>query len=114
MRDLEELARSTFATCDAVLTETCVHLPHLSQRLRMRDLLDELGVASFPLSPDRAHRDEVFDWLAKYAEHEPDWADACLAVVCGRNSKAKVWTYDGEFRTTWRRPDGTRIPLATA
>ena len=114
VRQLNAFARSTFATCDAVLTEACFHLPHSSQRLRLRDLLDELAIESLPALPDSSYRDEVFGWLAKYAEHEPDWADACLAVVCGRNSKAKVWTYDGEFRTTWRRPDGTRIPLATA
>ena len=35
------------------------------------------------------------------------------AVLCGRDKALKVWTYDGEFRTTWRRPDGTAIPLAT-
>jgi hypothetical protein len=25
----------------------------------------------------------------------------------------KVWTYDREFLTLWRRRDGTAIPLAT-
>ena len=39
-----------------------------------------------------------------YADHEPDWADACLAVLSGRDHDLKVWTYDREFRTTWRRP----------
>ena len=39
-------------------------------------------------------------------------ADAYLAVVSGKRKGSKVWTYDREFRTTWRRPDGTRIPLA--
>ena len=54
----------------------------------------------------------MFRWLDRYAEHEPDWADGYLAVVSSRERKAKVWTYDSEFRTTWRRLDGTRIPLA--
>jgi hypothetical protein len=54
---------------------------------------------------------DVLDWLVKYADHEPDWADGCLAVLSGRNKDAKVWTYDREFRTTWRRPNGTAIPL---
>jgi predicted nucleic acid-binding protein len=54
----------------------------------------------------------VFHWLTKYAEHEPDWADACIAVLCGHDKRLKVWTYDREFRTTWRRLDGTVIPMA--
>jgi hypothetical protein len=28
---------------------------------------------------------EVLDWLTKYADHEPDWADACLAVLSARD-----------------------------
>ena len=41
-------------------------------------------------------------------------ADAYLAVVSGIERRFKVWTYDSEFRTTWRRADGTRIPLAVS
>jgi predicted nucleic acid-binding protein len=55
---------------------------------------------------------DAMDWLARYAKHEPDWADACLAVVSGHDRQIKIWTFDREFRTTWRRPNGTRIPLA--
>ena len=55
---------------------------------------------------------EVLDWLTKYADHEPDWADACLAILSERDKNLKVWTYDREFRTTWRRSNGTVIPLA--
>jgi hypothetical protein len=55
-------------------------------------------------------------WLRRFNEnnvdYQLDWADACRAVLCGRERDAKVWTYDREFRTTWRRPDGTAIPLA--
>lgn len=52
--------------------------------------------------------------MTRYREHDPDWADAYLAVVAGTDPRFKVWTYDREFRTTWRRPDGTPIPLAMA
>jgi hypothetical protein len=52
------------------------------------------------------------DWLAKYADDEPDWADACLAALSGRDKDLTVWTYDREFQTTWRRLNGTAIPLA--
>lgn len=109
---LESLAAEAFAVCDAVLTEACFHLPYRAQRLRLRALLNDLGVESVAAVPERDFWSEVFDWLAKYAEHQPDWADACLAVLSGRDKDLAIWTYDREFRTTWRRPDGTIIPLA--
>jgi hypothetical protein len=54
----------------------------------------------------------VLAWLLEHADHHPDWTDACLAVLSGRDSTLQVWTYDREFRATWRRPDGSAIPLA--
>ena len=59
-----------------------------------------------------AFRLDVFQWLAKYADHEPDWTDGCIAVLSGYHDRLKVWTYDREFKTTWRRQDGSSIPLA--
>jgi hypothetical protein len=92
--------------------ESCFHLPHQAQRQRLRALLEELAVVSVPGTHDRSFWFEVLHWLIKYAEHEPDWADGCIAVLSGRDKQLKVWTYDREFRTTWRRPDGTVIPAA--
>jgi predicted nucleic acid-binding protein len=112
VKQLEALATDEFTLCDAVLTEVCFHLPHPSQRFRLRTVLDALGVQPRPIPNERAFWFEVLDWLAKYADHDPDWTDACLAVLSGRDKNVKVWTYDREFRTTWRRPDGTTIPLA--
>ncbi len=112
LNHLESLAAEEFAICEAVLTETCFHLPHASQRYRLRAILHELSIEPLPATPERAFWLEVFDWLAKYADHEPDWADGCLAVLSGRDRDLKVWTYDREFWTTWRRPDGTTIPMA--
>ena len=112
VKHLESLSASEFAVCDAVLTETCFHLPYPSQRQRLRALLDDLRAQPVPAANDSAFWLEVFDWLIKYAEHEPDWADGCLVVLSGRDTDSKVWTYDREFRTTWRRPNGTAIPLA--
>lgn len=74
-------------------------------------MLDELRIESLATG-DATFRAEVFAWLAKYSDHEPDWADACLALLCGRDTKLKVWTYDREFRTARRRFDGKAIPLA--
>lgn len=78
----------------------------------MHHLLRELRIRSLAVPDNDGLWAEVFAWLARYAEHEPDFADAHLAALCGRDSHLKVWTYDREFRDMWRRPDGTRIPLA--
>lgn len=111
VRQLASIAADGLAVCEAVLTETCFHLPHDSQRQRLRALLERLDVQPLSQECETGFWLDVFDWLAKYADHEPDWADACLAVLSGRDHDLKVWTYDREFRTTWRRPDGTAIPL---
>ena len=29
---------------------------------------------------------EIVDWMLKYADHDPDWADACLAVWSGHDA----------------------------
>lgn len=112
VKQLEKLASAGLCTCEAVLMECCFHLPHRQQRQRLRTLLDALAISSLLASSDLRFWSDVLEWLTKYAEHEPDWADACIAILCGYDRRLKVWTYDREFRTTWRRPDGTLIPLA--
>jgi predicted nucleic acid-binding protein len=112
VRHLESLASNPLATCDAVLTEACFHLPNPSQRHRLEALLRELDIDPVPATGDADFWADTFRWLAKYADHEPDWADACLAVLSGRDRQIRIWTYDREFRTTWRRPNGTAISLA--
>ena len=112
VKHLESLADDEFAICDAVLTEACFHLPHRSQRQRLRALLHDLNVLPRPVVYEGQFWLEALDWLAKYADQEPDWADACIAVLSGRDKTLQVWTYDREFRRTWRRPNGTAIPLA--
>lgn len=112
LKHLESIGSNEFAVCNAVLTEACFHLPHRSQRQRLRALLHDLGVQPVPVTNESTFWLELLDWLTKYADHQPDWADGCLAVLSGRDKDAEVWTYDREFRTTWRRPNGTVIPLA--
>lgn len=112
IKHLERLAGEAFVVGEPVVTETCFHLPHSSQRQRLHALLHDLGIEPIPVRHERAFWWEVFDWLIKYADHEPDWADAYLAVLSGYDKSLKVWTYDREFRTTWRRPDGTAVPMA--
>lgn len=112
LKHLESLATREFAVCSAVLTEACFHLSQLAQRRRLRGLLDGLRTRPHPAEHEPGFGADVFDWIFKYADHEPDWADACLAVLSGADVRLKVWTYDREFRTIWRRPDGTAIPMA--
>jgi predicted nucleic acid-binding protein len=110
--DLDRLARHPLASCSPVLTEACFLLAHPVQRERLRRLLVELPVRPVAVADEGAIWEDAFRWINRYAEHEPDWADAYLAVLSGRERRALVWTYDREFRMTWRRLDGGRIPLA--
>ena len=110
--DFRSLARRRLVVCEPVLTETCFHLTHSVHRRRLRAIIDEFGMQSVDVDDDHAFWLAVCDWLIKYTDHDPDWADGCLAVLSGYDTRLKVWTYDGEFRTTWRRPDGSAIPLA--
>ena len=112
VKHLESLAANAFGTCDAVLTEACFHLPYRSQRQRLRKLLRELDVEPVPSDLDARFWSDTLEWIEKYAEHEPDWADACMAVLSGHDRHTKIWTYDREFRTIWRRLNGTVISIA--
>jgi predicted nucleic acid-binding protein len=112
LSDLDHVAKRGIVLCEPVLTEACFLLSHAVQRARLERLIVELRMTPLAVEDELALRAEVFRWLARYAEHDPDWADGYLAVVSGRDKSAKVWTYDREFRTTWRRPGGARIPLA--
>ena len=93
-----------------VLTEAHFHLRSPRQRLRLAGVLDRLDLTIADVDPTTL--DEVFRWLGRYATHQPDFADACLAVLSGGDRRLKVWTHDAEFETIWRRPDGSPIPLA--
>ena len=105
-RDLERLAREEFHVMPVVLTEACFILQASAQRARLAELL--AGVRARQASePSWA---KVFEWLSRYAEHEPDWVDASLVVTASRDKR--VWTYDEEFRNVWRRMDGSSVPLA--
>jgi predicted nucleic acid-binding protein len=110
--DLDRLARRPLFVCGPVVTETCFLLEHRIHRQRLERLIRELAIQPLAVEEEGRVWSAVFQWLEKYADHAPDWADGYLAVASGLLPGARVWTYDGEFRTTWRRPDGKRIPLA--
>lgn len=110
--DLRRLVGEDLLITPPVLAETCFGLPSAHHRARVHDLIQELHMRPCGVADGPHLWDEVFAWLARYAEHGPDWTDAYLAVLCGRDRALKVWTYDAEFARVWRRPDGSRIPLA--
>ena len=112
LRDLKALSRSQFAVCEPVLSEACFHLFAPQQRHRLQRTLEGLDILPVTVEEVQAFWRDVFDWLNGYSEHEPDWADGYLAVLCGLDRKYKVWTYDAEFRTIWRKPNGSPIPMA--
>jgi len=109
-RDLKRFEKRELGVTAAVLTECVFLLSAKYLRERLAFLLEQLAVAPVELEPPWWK--EVFDWLDRYAEHEPDFADAQLAIISGRKTADKVWTYDKEFRHIWRRLDGSKIPLA--
>jgi predicted nucleic acid-binding protein len=110
--DLKRLGSRKLFLSSPVLTEVCFALPHRYQRARLRDLIEAFDIQPCPVLREEILWDEVFQWLIDYSEHEPDWTDGYLAVLCGREKEFKLWTYDKEFRAVWRRPDGSRIPMA--
>lgn len=111
LRDLARVSKEPLVLCAPVLTEACYLLQRPVQRARLVDTLGALSVVAYRDDEEERLWREVFQWLAEYQEHQPDWADAYLAVVSGKDHRFRVWTYDREFRTIWRRPDGTTIPL---
>jgi predicted nucleic acid-binding protein len=107
-RHLRTLKGSPLVVTWAVLAESYFLLVRPFERQRLRFLLDSLGVGEAPAIA----RGAVLDWMEAYGEHEPDLADAELVVLTQSRGR-KVWTYDSEFSTVWRRPDGTRVPVAS-
>jgi predicted nucleic acid-binding protein len=107
LTDLGKL-RGPYGILDAVLVETYFLLGDRYLRERVRFTLTRLAVRHVSMQPDGWNG--VFDWLEKYAGHEPDLCDAMLAVTAGRDNLT-LWTYDREFQQLWRTPDGQKLKL---
>jgi predicted nucleic acid-binding protein len=107
--DLTHLTDPSFVVTVPVLTETYFHLPSRIARQKLRAMLQELEVSVQEIAGSIVAAS--MDWLDAYADHEPDLADAVTVVLSAEIGGSQVWTYDREFRTTWRKPDGSAIPL---
>ncbi len=108
--DLERLADPSFVVTVSVLTEAYFHLRSAVARRKLRALMAELHVSVLDITAATVAASTA--WMDRYADHEPDFADAITVVLSAEIEGCRVWTYDREFRTTWRRPDGSAVPLA--
>lgn len=52
----------------------------------------------------------AFQWLQRYAEHAPDFADGWLVAAADQEGAA-VWTFDSGFKSVWRTLSGKRVKL---
>ncbi len=111
LRDLDHLGRGPLAVAQPVLTEACFLLGSPGLRRRLDRVLSELEFVPLPIVDERQWWKDVIGWLAQYHEHDPDLADGWLVVAASRQKRARIWTCDSEFRTTWRRLDGGSIAL---
>jgi predicted nucleic acid-binding protein len=105
VRDLEKHARDELCVPAVVLCEACFLLATKAQRARLRELLAAMHVSEIR----EPRSDDVFEWLERYADHEPDWVDGCLVVLAGHEHR--IWTYDREFRAIWRNVDGGALSI---
>src|SRR5437879_5495794 len=96
-RDLRKIA-GPFGLTSVVLSEACFLMPETYLRERLRLLLARLPIG--PIELEDPWWSDVFDWLVRYAEHEPDLCDAMLAVLASRKA-CPIWTYDSEFKRLW-------------
>ncbi len=111
LSECRHLREEGLVTCEAVVTEACFHLKEPHERLRLASTLKDLRIGHVSWPPPGPPWSTVLEWMARYAEHRPDWADASIAVLSGLDKTLSVWTFDSEFRTIWKRPDGTAIPV---
>lgn len=106
-RDLNKLS-GPFGVMSAVLAETCFLLEAGYLRQRLSLLLERIPATAIEL--EAPWWGEVFTWLHRYADHDPDLCDALL-VTQSHRIKAAIWTYDSDFKTVWRNRDGKKPTL---
>lgn len=109
VNDLKKLSRCRLTTTGAVLSEATFALPRDDQRARLSAFLDRLAIAAVTYDSELDTRRRVFAWMARYAEHCPDYADAELCVLAGQKAGTRIWTYDSEFKSVWRTEKGRSL-----
>lgn len=108
--DAARMAGRPLCVTSAILAEAYFHLRSAAARRKLRALLSELRFTLQDVSDTSLAA--ALDWMDRYADQEPDFADAVTVTLSAELSGCSVWTYDREFRTIWRRADGSPVPLA--
>jgi predicted nucleic acid-binding protein len=110
--EFEKLRRDDLRLISPVLVESTHILQHPMLRARLHSAMANLDIVPYRMEDENSLWHECFGWLMKYADQSPDITDAFLVILSHFDRKLKVWTYDSEFWTVWRRPDGSPVPLA--
>ncbi len=110
-RDITGIRDTDFGITAFVLSEVCSFLCSAREYVALETLLLGLNIKHVE-SEQFVTAQDVLKWMQKYASHRPDFADAHLVLLCSKLPKCRVWTYDQEFVTQWRRPDGSAVPMA--
>jgi predicted nucleic acid-binding protein len=108
--ELRSLRVGQLRVTSPVLTETW-HL--LGEPWLRKILIHWLTGSRVPIScpvEERGAMGDVWRWLEKYGDQDPDFTDAYL-VIASADKRSSVWTFDGEFAEIWRHLDGSRIKL---
>ncbi len=113
-RALRELSaiKAPLSVSLPVLTEALFLLGDGRLRARLGALFERGAVSLDGPDDPETLLARCWKWLARFAEHRPDFTDAFLVNWAAGDSALAVWTFDREFRDVWRSPSGKRIRLA--
>jgi predicted nucleic acid-binding protein len=112
MMDLARLQSKTLRLPIPCLTEAAHRLSRVDQRERLWAILLDYRIRPIDSEYEFLRWENAFGWMRKYADQRPDFADAYLCVLALELPNASVWSYDSQFETKWRRPDGSAVPMA--
>ena len=101
---------SSFATCDAVLTEVCARLNYygLDQSLVIDLLATKILRVEFDSNREAGR---VSRLMKKYADLPMDFADACLVTMTEKVSDSLVITLDAKDFSVYRRHEREVVPF---
>lgn len=109
--DLVRMKNPRFLFTTPVMAEITHFLERSDQIAAFERLLARLD-ASFLPTEQTVRWTDVIGWMRRYAQHEPDFADAHLVILSAMDATLRIWSYDPEFASIWRRPDGSAVPMA--
>ena len=85
--DLKGLARAVCRVRPSAY-RAFFHLRGAFLRERLKDMLRQMSMHALSLDESDAWSD-LFGWIERYSDHDPDFADGYLAVLCGVDRRLK-------------------------